>query len=49
MSLGLRMLGADGSIVKWRPPKNYPLTSCLTGLDLTKLVNFYLIQHQQSS
>ena len=25
------------------------LTSCLTGLDLTKFVNFYLIQHKQSS
>ena len=26
-----------------------PLTSCLTGLDSTKLVNLYLIQHKQSS
>ena len=25
------------------------LTSCLTGLDLTKLVNLDLIQHKQSS
>ena len=25
------------------------LTSCLTGLDLTKLVNLYLIQHMQSN
>ena len=24
------------------------LTSCLTGLDSTKLVNLYLIQHKQS-
>ena len=23
------------------------LTSCLTGLDLTKLVNLYLVQHKQ--
>ena len=25
------------------------MTSCLTGLDSTKLLNFYLIQHKQSS
>ena len=31
-----------GSITVW-------LTSCLNGLDLTKLVNLYLIQHKQSS
>ena len=26
-----------------------PLTSCLTGLDLTQQVNMLLIQHNQSS